>query len=107
KEESKDARKEKKSKTSGLTRLRRVGVAQRVESSTDVLGEITAIDADEGITLVDVETEEEEVALDAESQGRINLNAASKGVSVVIAPELVSTAEPTMFDDEDVIMTMA
>nr|GEY91719.1 copia protein [Tanacetum cinerariifolium] len=44
-----------------------------------------AIDVDEGITLVDVETDEE-------------------GVS---APELVSAAEPTVFDDEDVTMTMA
>nr|GEV00884.1 hypothetical protein [Tanacetum cinerariifolium] len=83
-------------------------------------GKITAIDANEGITLVDVETDEEEVALDAESQGRTNLkddieelfdqenvNAASKGVSAVIALELVSTAEPTVFDDEDVTMTMA
>nr|GEU71003.1 hypothetical protein [Tanacetum cinerariifolium] len=36
-----------------------------------------------------------------------NVNAASKGVSVVIAPELVSTAEPMVFDDEDVTMIMA
>nr|GEV39360.1 hypothetical protein [Tanacetum cinerariifolium] len=36
-----------------------------------------------------------------------NVNVASKGVSAVIAPELVSTAEPTVFDDEDVTMTMA
>nr|GEU67166.1 hypothetical protein [Tanacetum cinerariifolium] len=70
-------------------------------------GKIAAIDVDEGMTLVDVKTNEEEVSMDAESQGRINLNASSKGVSVVIAPELVSTVEPTMFDDEDVIMTMA
>nr|GEY96277.1 hypothetical protein [Tanacetum cinerariifolium] len=81
---------------------------------------IEAIDADEGITLVDVESDEEEVAFDAESQGRTNLkddieelfdqenvNAASKGVSNVSAPDLVSTAEPTVFDDEDVTMTMA
>nr|GEV43363.1 hypothetical protein [Tanacetum cinerariifolium] len=108
-----------KSNTSGLKRLRRVGTAQRVESFTDTIlgaeedaskqgeGEIAAIDADEGITLVDVETDEEEVTLDAESQGRTNLNAASKRVSIVIAPELVSTAEPTSFDDEDVTMKMA
>nr|GEW87110.1 protein RTF1 homolog [Tanacetum cinerariifolium] len=32
-------------------------------------GGIAAIDADEGITLVDIETDEEEVALDAKSQG--------------------------------------
>nr|GEW92589.1 hypothetical protein [Tanacetum cinerariifolium] len=108
-----------KSKTLGLKRLRRVGTTQRVESFTDTIlgaeedaskqeeGEIAAIDADEGITLVDVETDEEELTLDAESQGRTNFNAASKGVSIVIAPELVSTAEPTSFDDEDVTMTMA
>nr|GEU75673.1 hypothetical protein [Tanacetum cinerariifolium] len=35
-------------------------------------------------------------------KGRTNLDAASKGVSTVIAPELVSTAEPTVFDDEDI-----
>nr|GEY44238.1 hypothetical protein [Tanacetum cinerariifolium] len=73
-------------------------------------GKIASIDADEGITLVDVETIEEEVTLDAESQERTNLkdvNAASKGVSVVSAPELVSCTEPTLFDDEDVTMTMA
>nr|GEW20332.1 uncharacterized mitochondrial protein AtMg00810-like [Tanacetum cinerariifolium] len=80
--------------------------------------EIAAIDADEGTNLVDEETDEEEVALDAESQGRTNLktkvllvkenvNAASNGVSAVIAPELVSTAEPTVFDNEDVTMIMA
>nr|GFD34461.1 hypothetical protein [Tanacetum cinerariifolium] len=76
------------------------------------MGEITTIDADEGITLVNAETDEE-VNLDAESHGRINLktklyfvkenvNAASKRVSAVIAHKLVSTAEPTVFDDEDV-----
>nr|GEV01657.1 hypothetical protein [Tanacetum cinerariifolium] len=64
-----------KSKTLGLKRLRRVGAAQRVESSTDTVLE--------------------------------NVNAASKGVSAVSAPDLVSTVEPTMFDDEDVTMTMA
>nr|GEU95753.1 uncharacterized mitochondrial protein AtMg00810-like [Tanacetum cinerariifolium] len=43
-------------------------------------GKIVAINADEGITLVDVETDEEVVAMDAESQGRLNskdVNAAS------------------------------
>nr|GEW28226.1 hypothetical protein [Tanacetum cinerariifolium] len=47
------------------------------------------------------------VAMDAESQGRLNqevVDAGSKGVS---APKLVSAAEPTVFDDEDVTMTMA
>nr|GEV38622.1 hypothetical protein [Tanacetum cinerariifolium] len=63
-------------------------------------GNIEAIDADERITLVDMETQEEEVAMDVKPQGRINqeeVNAASKGVNV---------AEPTVFDDEDVTMTM-
>nr|GEY21225.1 hypothetical protein [Tanacetum cinerariifolium] len=113
----------KKSKTLRLKRLRRVGVDQRVESSSNTVlgaeedafkqgGKIAAIDADEGTTLVNAETDEEEVVLDAESQKRTNLktkvhlvkenvNVASKGVSAVIAPELVSTAEPTLFDDEN------
>nr|GFA47722.1 hypothetical protein [Tanacetum cinerariifolium] len=92
----------KKSKTSGLKRLRRVGADQRVESSSDTI----------------LETDKEEFALNAESQGRTNLktkvqlvkenvNAGSKGVSDVIAPELVNTIEPTVFDDEDATMKMA
>nr|GEU39420.1 hypothetical protein [Tanacetum cinerariifolium] len=62
-------------------------------------GKIEAIDADEDITLVDVETQEEVVTMDAESYGRIDqedVNDASKGVNAV---------EPTVFDEE-VIMTM-
>nr|GEU47606.1 hypothetical protein [Tanacetum cinerariifolium] len=59
--------KKKRSKSLGFKRLRRVG------------GDIEAVDADEGITLVDVETQEEGV----------------------------SAAEPTVFDDEEVTMTMA
>nr|GFA15250.1 hypothetical protein [Tanacetum cinerariifolium] len=57
-------------------------------------GKIEAIDADEDITLVDVEIDKEVVAMDAESQGRIN-------------QEDVSAAELTIFDDKDVTMTMA
>nr|GEY19031.1 hypothetical protein [Tanacetum cinerariifolium] len=67
-------------------------------------GKIEAIDADEGITLVDVEKDEEVVAMDVESQERLNqeeVNAASKGGSDISAPELVIAAEPTIFDDED------
>nr|GEW39091.1 hypothetical protein [Tanacetum cinerariifolium] len=48
----------------------------------------------------DVETNEEVVAMDVESQEKINqeeVNAASKGVSAT---------EPTVFDDEEVTMTM-
>nr|GEV49588.1 putative ribonuclease H-like domain-containing protein [Tanacetum cinerariifolium] len=73
-------------------------------------GKIAAIDAGEGITLVDVEIDKDVVAMDAESQGRLNqedVNAASKGVSVISAPELVSVVEQIVFDDEDVTMTMA
>nr|GEU59196.1 copia protein [Tanacetum cinerariifolium] len=69
-------------------------------------GKIPAIDADERIILVD----EEEVAMDAKSRERLNqedVNAASKEVSAVSALELVSAAEPTVFDDEDVTMAMA
>nr|GEU80647.1 hypothetical protein [Tanacetum cinerariifolium] len=71
-------------------------------------GKIVAINADEDITLVDVETQEEVVAMDAKPQGRLNqeeINASSKGVSVVSAPELVSTADPAIaqkLHDEEV-----
>nr|GEV80076.1 ribonuclease H-like domain-containing protein [Tanacetum cinerariifolium] len=56
---------------------------------------LAAIDVDEGTTLVNAETNKEEVVLDAE------------GVSTVITPELARTVEPTVFDNEDVTMTMA
>nr|GEZ13059.1 hypothetical protein [Tanacetum cinerariifolium] len=64
-------------------------------------GKIEAIDADEDITLVYVEKDEEAVTMDDELQGRIDqdgVNAASKGVNVI---------EPIVFDDEEVTMTMA
>nr|GEW22921.1 ribonuclease H-like domain-containing protein [Tanacetum cinerariifolium] len=67
----------KKSKHSGFKRLRKV-----------------AIDDDKGITLVDMETHEEIVAMHAEYQERLK-------------QEGVSAAKPTVFDDEDVIMKMA
>nr|GEW75343.1 hypothetical protein [Tanacetum cinerariifolium] len=67
----------------------KVSTAQRVESSTDTVvgsegciqtgGKIEAIDADEDITLVDVEKDKKDV----------------------------SVAEPTVFDDKEVTMTMA
>nr|GEW67878.1 hypothetical protein [Tanacetum cinerariifolium] len=81
-----------------------VGADQRVKSSSDTVldaeedaskqGEIATIDADEGTTLVDAESDKEEVALDVESQGRIdlktkghlvkeNVNVASKGAKKV------------------------
>nr|GEW60523.1 hypothetical protein [Tanacetum cinerariifolium] len=62
-------------------------------------GGIEEIDADEDITLVDMETE---VDLGAELHGRLEdkdkVNAAAKEVNA---------AEPTVFDDEEVSMTMA
>nr|GFA20915.1 hypothetical protein [Tanacetum cinerariifolium] len=63
-------------------------------------GEIEAIDVDEEITLVDMEKDKEVVTMGAEPQGRLDqkeVNAASKGVSA---------AEPTVFDDEEVTITM-
>nr|GEW16330.1 copia protein [Tanacetum cinerariifolium] len=80
-----------------------------LEDASKQKGGISAIDTDEDITLIDIETAKE-VALDAESQGRTHqekVNTASKGVSAVSAPELVTAAEPKIFDDEDVTMTMA
>nr|GEV83932.1 copia protein [Tanacetum cinerariifolium] len=64
-------------------------------------GKIEVIDADEDITLVDVEKDEEVVTTDAEPHWRTNqedVNATTKGVSA---------AEPIVFDDEKVTMTMA
>nr|GEY55229.1 hypothetical protein [Tanacetum cinerariifolium] len=73
-----------RSKSFGLKRLRKVG------------GKIAKIDADEDITLVDAKTQ---VDLGAEHQGRKDDdNAATKEVSA---------AEPTVFEDEEVTMTMA
>nr|GEZ47741.1 hypothetical protein [Tanacetum cinerariifolium] len=75
KEESKEARKEKEVKDF------RVKKAEKVDEELD-----------------------KEVAMDAESQGRLNqedVNATSKGVSAVSAPELVSATDLTVFDDED------
>nr|GEU43248.1 hypothetical protein [Tanacetum cinerariifolium] len=79
--------KQRRPKSSGLKRLRKVG------------GRIEEIDADEEITLVDMETE---VELGAELQGRLEekdeVNAAAKEVNV---------AEPTVFDNEEATMNMA
>nr|GFD29756.1 hypothetical protein [Tanacetum cinerariifolium] len=85
KKKVKKLEKKKRSKSSGFKRLRKK----------------ESIDADEETTLVDVETQEEVVAMDAEPQGRINqeeVNAASKDVSA---------AEPTVFNDEEVTIIMA
>nr|GEU56532.1 hypothetical protein [Tanacetum cinerariifolium] len=76
----------KKSRYSGLKSLRKVG------------GKIEVIDADEDITLVDVDTQ---VDMDYELQGRISQE------DVSAATKEVSAVEPNMFDDEEVTMTMA
>nr|GEV77665.1 hypothetical protein [Tanacetum cinerariifolium] len=62
-------------------------------------GKIEAIDANEDITLVDEETQEEVADMNAELQGRIN--------DVSAATKDANATEPTMFDDEEVTMTMA
>nr|GEV32197.1 hypothetical protein [Tanacetum cinerariifolium] len=81
--------KKRRSKSSGLQRLRKVG--GRIEA-IDV---DEAIDADEDITLVDAKTQ---VDLGAELLGRKDDNFAIKDASDI---------EPTVFDDEEVTMTMA
>nr|GEW21305.1 hypothetical protein [Tanacetum cinerariifolium] len=78
----KKLQKKKRSNHSGLKRLRNVGTSQRVESSND--------------TVI-----EKVVTMDVEPQRRIDqeeVSAATKDESVV---------EPTVFDDEEVTMTMA
>nr|GEX65189.1 glutamic acid-rich protein-like [Tanacetum cinerariifolium] len=75
--------KKRRSKSSGLKRLRKVG------------GRIESIDADEGITLVDAKTQ-----VDAEFQRR------KDDVSAATIKD-ASAAEPSVFDDEEVTMTMA
>nr|GEY05456.1 hypothetical protein [Tanacetum cinerariifolium] len=82
--------KQRRSKSSGLKRLRKVGTSQRVESSTETVVEIT---------LVDMEIQDN---LGVELQGRLKekdkVNVAAKGVNA---------DEPTVFDDEEVTMTIA
>nr|GEV18217.1 hypothetical protein [Tanacetum cinerariifolium] len=80
--------KQRRSKSSGLKRLRKEG-------------KIEAINADEDITLVDVNTQEEVADMDAEFQGRITQE------DVSATTKDVNATEPTVFDDEEVIMTMA
>nr|GEY14712.1 hypothetical protein [Tanacetum cinerariifolium] len=75
-----------RSKHSGLKRLRKVG------------GKIAKLDADEDVTLVDVDTA---VETDADIQERMEED-------VTAVKEInVAELEPTVFDDEEVSMTMA
>nr|GEX11095.1 hypothetical protein [Tanacetum cinerariifolium] len=61
-------------------------------------GKIEAINADEDITLVDVETQ---VDINAKLQGRLDQQ------DVSAATKDVNATEPTVFDDEEVTITMA
>nr|GEU28906.1 hypothetical protein [Tanacetum cinerariifolium] len=83
KQRVKKLEKKNKLKVSGLTRLRKVGTTQRVESSTDTIeddqedaskqgGIITLIDADEDVTLEEVNADKDaKVVEDAAVQGRL------------------------------------
>ncbi|GKG25671.1 hypothetical protein Tco_0398817, partial [Tanacetum coccineum] len=118
----KQLEKQKKSRTSGLKRLRKVGLASRVESSNDVsLGaqedaskqrrKITDLDADAEVTLID-ETQErydEETLVDVQDnlQGEevvAKKEVAEKKVSVAnlvtTAGEVVTTSSATTTVDE-------
>nr|GEV26036.1 hypothetical protein [Tanacetum cinerariifolium] len=59
-------------------------------------GKIAQLDANEDVTLVDMDTA---VEIDADIQGRIEED--------VTAVKEVNSAEPTVFDDKEVTMTMA
>nr|GEW74471.1 hypothetical protein [Tanacetum cinerariifolium] len=83
--------KKRSSKSSGLKRLRKVGTSQRVESSDDTVvdaskqGGIAALDTDEDVTLVYVDTT---IEIDADIQGRMEEN--------VTDTKEINAAEPTM-----------
>nr|GEV43880.1 putative ribonuclease H-like domain-containing protein [Tanacetum cinerariifolium] len=78
--------KERRSKSSGLKSLRKVG------------GKIAELDADEDVTLVDVDTA---VETDADIQERMEED-------VIVVKEInAAELEPTVFNDDEVTMTMA
>nr|GEX94222.1 hypothetical protein [Tanacetum cinerariifolium] len=96
-------------KSSGLMRLRKVGTAQMVESSTDTIiddqkeasnqgGGITELDANEDVTLEEVNAK---VAMDADVQGRLPESQAKEEVIKVVnaaklMTEVVTTAATTI-----------
>nr|GEV67914.1 ribonuclease H-like domain-containing protein [Tanacetum cinerariifolium] len=101
KQRVKKLEKKRKTKHSGLKRLRKVGASQRVESSNDIVVDakedaskqgrkISKLDANEDVTLVDVDTE---VEMDVDTQGRIEED-------VTVSKE-INVAEPIVFDDEE------
>nr|GEU77028.1 hypothetical protein [Tanacetum cinerariifolium] len=107
-ERVKKLERKRRSKHSGLKRLRKVGTSQRVESSNDTIidaqedaskqGGIAELDVDEDVTLVDVDTI---VEMDADIQGRMEED------NTVVKEINAAKPEPIVFDDEDVTMTMA
>nr|GEV50541.1 uncharacterized mitochondrial protein AtMg00810-like [Tanacetum cinerariifolium] len=99
KQRVKKLEKKRRSKHSGLKRLRRLVHHKRVESSNDTVmdaqkdaskqGRTAELDADEDVTLVDVDTI---VRIDADTQGRMEED--------VTAVKEVNAVKPTVFDDE-------
>nr|GEV64679.1 hypothetical protein [Tanacetum cinerariifolium] len=109
--------KKRKLRVSGLKRLKKVGTAQRVESSTDTVmddqedaskqrGIIAEIDANKDVTLEEVDAAKDaKVAEDADVQGRIkrsqaqvhhiDLEHADKVLKVVTATATTITAPPS------------
>nr|GEX40210.1 hypothetical protein [Tanacetum cinerariifolium] len=98
--------KKRRTKHSSLKRLRKVGTSQRVGSSNDTVvdakedaskqGGIVELDVDEDVTLVDVDTA---IEMDADTQGRMEED--------VTGVKEINVVEPTIFNDEEVTMTMA
>nr|GEU97995.1 retrovirus-related Pol polyprotein from transposon TNT 1-94 [Tanacetum cinerariifolium] len=72
---------------------------KKMSSKSFSFKRLKKVDADEDITLVDMETE---VKLDVELQGRVERKDDDND-----AAKEVNAAEPTVFDDEEVTMTMA
>nr|GEV51404.1 UBN2 domain-containing protein [Tanacetum cinerariifolium] len=85
-----------------VKKLKKKKKSKSLEGCIQTEGKIEAIDADEDITLVDVEIQEEVADMDTELQGRIT----QEDVSVVATKDVCAT-EPIVFDDEEVTMTMA
>nr|GEX75117.1 hypothetical protein [Tanacetum cinerariifolium] len=95
KEEEEDEEQHTETSKSSMTLLHTL-MEKRMHPNRE--GKIKEIDDDEDVTLVDMETQ---VDLGVELKGRI-----TKDDDNVVAKE-VSAAEPTVFDDEEVTITMA
>nr|GEX78757.1 hypothetical protein [Tanacetum cinerariifolium] len=99
----KKLKKKRRSKSSGLKRLRKVGTSQRVKSSNDTIvdnqeaaskqeGKIAELDADEDVILIDVDTV---AKMDADNQGRMEEDV------IVVKDIKAAESKPTIFDDEE------